>query len=340
MSENNTVDQMDTEMDQLQPPQNPTPEVSSEPTENTAMREASSSSSTDSPRPVHDAESAAPIPDQSTTVAQPDTPSFVSLQVDEPDEKPDAGPFTMDESDEEQDTEMTAPPYQPPQDATEASGQRQGGSSAAPLEGETRDQSGDDASGAQPVNTSSAESAVQASTEQVIGSSSEPKPESQPAANTAAAPVNPLQNIDLQALLSKLSPSLAQQGSKPPTQPVQAASPSSTLPTPISATANVAPGTTNTVNSTNTSPILPPPSASLPPHPYKGHNASLPPPPHLANRKPHSEAPSANGDEEEDRPFTAAEEKAFDDFLQEEQDYVSKGQWDRFPVGSRLFIGM
>src|SRR5690606_27854317 len=100
--ENNTVDQMDTEMDQLQPPQNPTPEVSSEPTENTTMREASSS--TDSPRPVHDAESAAPIPVQSTTVAQPDTPSFVSLQADEPGEKPDAGPFTMDESDEEQDT--------------------------------------------------------------------------------------------------------------------------------------------------------------------------------------------------------------------------------------------
>lgn len=44
-------------------------------------------------------------------------------------------------------------------------------------------------------------------------------------------------------------------------------------------------------------------------------------------------------DEGEGKPFTPEEEKAYAEFLSEEKEYVSKGQWDRFPVGSRMFIG-
>jgi nuclear polyadenylated RNA-binding protein 3 len=32
-------------------------------------------------------------------------------------------------------------------------------------------------------------------------------------------------------------------------------------------------------------------------------------------------------------------QKKYDQFLAEERVYVTDGQWDKFPVGSRLFIG-
>jgi len=93
-------------------------------------------------------------------------------------------------------------------------------------------------------------------------------------------------------------------------------------------------------------------------------SSSLPPPPHLATRSfaqngaltsptslqhpltqlrhPLPEVPSlpVSDENEEPRPFTVEEEKEYEAFQAIERDYVSKGQWDRFPNGSRLFIGM
>ncbi|RVD84542.1 uncharacterized protein DFL_006288 [Arthrobotrys flagrans] len=37
--------------------------------------------------------------------------------------------------------------------------------------------------------------------------------------------------------------------------------------------------------------------------------------------------------------FSPEEERAYESFLAVERDYVAKGEWGRFPVGSRLFIG-
>ncbi|KAK6360705.1 hypothetical protein TWF730_006834 [Orbilia blumenaviensis] len=37
--------------------------------------------------------------------------------------------------------------------------------------------------------------------------------------------------------------------------------------------------------------------------------------------------------------FSPEEERAYESFLTVERDYVAKGEWGRFPVGSRLFIG-
>ncbi|KAK6527928.1 hypothetical protein TWF281_009189 [Arthrobotrys megalospora] len=37
--------------------------------------------------------------------------------------------------------------------------------------------------------------------------------------------------------------------------------------------------------------------------------------------------------------FSPEEERAYENFLAVERDYVAKGEWGRFPVGSRLFIG-
>lgn len=37
--------------------------------------------------------------------------------------------------------------------------------------------------------------------------------------------------------------------------------------------------------------------------------------------------------------WTPAVQKLYDEFLADERMYVSEGLWDRFPAGSRLFIG-
>ncbi|KAK9245884.1 hypothetical protein V1506DRAFT_536925 [Lipomyces tetrasporus] len=38
-------------------------------------------------------------------------------------------------------------------------------------------------------------------------------------------------------------------------------------------------------------------------------------------------------------PFSDFEEQEYDKFLRNEQEHVARGEWDKFPIGSRLFIG-
>lgn len=47
---------------------------------------------------------------------------------------------------------------------------------------------------------------------------------------------------------------------------------------------------------------------------------------------------SADGDEDQE-PWGPDVQKKYDDFLRDERIYVTEGLWDRFPPGSRLFIG-
>jgi nuclear polyadenylated RNA-binding protein 3 len=172
-------------------------------------------------------------------------------------------------------------------------------------------------------------------------------------------------NVDLQALLTKLSPATSATGSQHPLQPGG----STQLPSQnqegagVLSTSSGAPGvqTTSTVqgpppSSSTQSPVQkarpatnppPPPanhplppvpvvSSSVPGHPATGYPASLPPPPNFKPQDPGS----ADGEDDEDiRPFTVDEEEEFARFLADERDYVTQGQWDRFPPGSRLFIG-
>lgn len=66
----------------------------------------------------------------------------------------------------------------------------------------------------------------------------------------------------------------------------------------------------------------------------------FPPPNFNQHRQQVPDSPTGTEENEEDnRPFTAEEEEAYDRFLSDERDYVTQGQWDRFPAGSRLFIG-
>jgi hypothetical protein len=74
----------------------------------------------------------------------------------------------------------------------------------------------------------------------------------------------------------------------------------------------------------------------------------LPPPPHSyqnpASAMPGSAVsqPSQRGQtppNDEDAPFDPQTQQLFDQFIQFERQNVHDGQWDKFPVGSRLFVG-
>lgn len=70
---------------------------------------------------------------------------------------------------------------------------------------------------------------------------------------------------------------------------------------------------------------------------------SLPAPPH-AYQPPHSANSTASHgghayEEDEDMPFDPQTQQLYDQFIQFERENVHDGQWDKFPNGSRLFVG-
>lgn len=89
-------------------------------------------------------------------------------------------------------------------------------------------------------------------------------------------------------------------------------------------------------------------NASVEPPNFTGANG-LPPPPSAATSQPAfpqalrppeaapGELPRAGSTT--DRPWTPNTQSIYDQFLQDERNYVTEGVWDRFPVGSRLFVG-
>lgn len=178
-------------------------------------------------------------------------------------------------------------------------------------------------------------------------------------------PSNLPNNVDLQALLTKLSPNVPQQPVSPQISqisasvattsattapvPAHASSPSQvrvpSLPQPpVQAPVSSQPP----AQSHQTTHPLPQPPATSAVNGAPGHSghpagypASLPPPPNFnQHRQQVPASPTGTEDNEEDnRPFTTEEEEAYERFLSDERDYVTQGQWDRFPAGSRLFIG-
>jgi len=52
-----------------------------------------------------------------------------------------------------------------------------------------------------------------------------------------------------------------------------------------------------------------------------------------------STPPSRVATEPLDRPWSPTTQAAYDSFLESERRYVTEGIWDRFPIGSRLFVG-
>ncbi|EAW09550.1 putative RNA-binding protein (Nab3) [Aspergillus clavatus NRRL 1] len=104
---------------------------------------------------------------------------------------------------------------------------------------------------------------------------------------------------------------------------------------PASLTAAGAPGT---VSASNT--LLPPPGPSFQ-QPLSAATDSQEPPTSAAPQNGRAERPPGRlitpGDE--DVPWGPDVQKKYDEFLHDERVYVTEGLWDRFPAGSRLFVG-
>jgi nuclear polyadenylated RNA-binding protein 3 len=125
----------------------------------------------------------------------------------------------------------------------------------------------------------------------------------------------------------------------PPNFPPPPTSSYRPLGAPASIVAAGAPGT-----STDPRNVLPPPpSASF-------HPVSAGPPPTLsypqqpdhrlsAKDLPASSVETPGPADDYEVSWTPAVQKLYDEFLADERMYVSEGLWDRFPAGSRLFIG-
>jgi len=125
----------------------------------------------------------------------------------------------------------------------------------------------------------------------------------------------------------------------PPNFPPPPTSSYRPLGTPASIVAAGAPGT-----STDPRNVLPPPpSASF-------HPVSAGPPPTLSYPQqpdyrlsdkdlPATSVETPGPADDYEMSWTPAVQKLYDEFLADERMYVSEGLWDRFPAGSRLFIG-
>ncbi|PWY87898.1 hypothetical protein BO94DRAFT_534899 [Aspergillus sclerotioniger CBS 115572] len=89
-------------------------------------------------------------------------------------------------------------------------------------------------------------------------------------------------------------------------------------------------------------------ASALPPPPVPSFQQSSPsasesqdPPVPANNKNGRSERPTARQPKsaDEDTPWGPDVQKKYDEFLHDERIYVTEGLWDRFPPGSRLFVG-
>ena len=89
--------------------------------------------------------------------------------------------------------------------------------------------------------------------------------------------------------------------------------------------------------------LPPPPLATFQqPSPQPGHAQPSPLEPQHRPSDGKNERPSGQAvqDSDDEVPWTPEIEKLWNEFQREEAIYVSEGLWDRFPAGSRLFVGM
>ncbi|KAE8324656.1 hypothetical protein BDV39DRAFT_115630 [Aspergillus sergii] len=96
-----------------------------------------------------------------------------------------------------------------------------------------------------------------------------------------------------------------------------------------------APGTTSGVSS-----LPPPPVASFQQSPPATAEAQAPSSPvsNKAGRVDKQQVRQSKGTDD-DAPWGPDVQKKYDEFLHDERVYVTEGLWDRFPAGSRLFVG-
>ena len=86
--------------------------------------------------------------------------------------------------------------------------------------------------------------------------------------------------------------------------------------------------------------LPPPPTASFQTAQQPTEQQFQNPRKRTARQRDGKEDSDAPGADDEDIPWGPETQEVYDEFLKEERVYVTEGLWDRFPPGSRLFIGM
>lgn len=105
---------------------------------------------------------------------------------------------------------------------------------------------------------------------------------------------------------------------------------------PPSIVAAGAPGT----STTSRSGLPPPPTGSFQAPPISTASPIIPSPyPQAQKDQPITSVENPEMGDDADQPWGPVVQKHYDDFLSDERMYVTEGLWDRFPMGSRLFIG-
>ncbi|KAF3908612.1 hypothetical protein AA313_de0201120 [Arthrobotrys entomopaga] len=152
--------------------------------------------------------------------------------------------------------------------------------------------------------------------------------------DTLSEPASAIQTVNLQALLANMAnqnrPAVNDAGVLETVDPIVVPSGQihapQTMSSPITSLPPLPFQTSKNPHALPTPPIQAVPSIS---HPT---NLRHPLPENPANATP-------TDSDEGEVTFTQEEERAYDLFLNVERDYVAKGEWSRFPAGSRLFIG-
>ncbi|RDW73788.1 hypothetical protein BP5796_07230 [Coleophoma crateriformis] len=104
---------------------------------------------------------------------------------------------------------------------------------------------------------------------------------------------------------------------------------------PTALVAAGAPGTSSDPRSG----LPPPPTASFRSPPLSAPPHFSPALPTSGQDNPRQSVETSDGRDDADKRWSPSVQKIYDKFLSEERGYVAEGLWDRFPNGSRLFIG-
>ena len=170
-----------------------------------------------------------------------------------------------------------------------------------------------------------------------------------PTTDTATQPATIVGAPDYQALLNSLTKptAIASQPAAPSFIPLEDSLPSSNL---ASLPARPPPQAQPTPQSNYAQPIdlrqYHPPGANVNSSSALTQGANgLPPPPipsFQAALAPGSPLSASRGkfEEDDESKWSAETQKEFDNFLEQERHFVTEGNWEQFPFGSRLFVGM
>ena len=155
----------------------------------------------------------------------------------------------------------------------------------------------------------------------------------------AAQPAQAAANVDVQALLDSLTPATH----NAPTG--QYAAPNASLPSattlPPRPPTQDQPATHPNYNPSDDIASYHPQNQRAPNAQQRGNGAPQPSNPHSHQPGHAQQQPGVRSEtpDDEDQRWPPEVNRRYEEFLEQERRFVTEGQWDQFPMGSRLFIG-